>query len=197
MEDPKLENLLGLGTDAGLLVSQDRGLSWQAMSYELPTCNVVELRWMAEDQFLLAATHGQGLFYCHFEPIRKFAQSGYPEKSQFLGSISGKLPEQKDYARDFNEEDTQPLVISWYSHQKGEAEIRLMNGKTIIHSFWAPVDIGINQHFWNLIISREEDKTIYPLPEVNYPKAGKYTIEIFFNPETIRGEVEILSAGSR
>lgn len=196
LEDPKLEQVIVIGTDAGILISSDRGNQWSALSNQLPTASYVELRWMSDHEFLLAATHGQGLFYCHYQPVQKFIQSGFVGEGQFLGSIRGRLPRLKDYSNDWDTNSIEPLVINWFSPEAGSVRIRLLDGKQEVFTTWVTARQGINQFIWNLVISKEEDKSIYPLPKTEFPKAGNYMLEIELPGSRISGEATILEPGS-
>lgn len=33
-----------------------------------------------EEESIFAASHGQGLFYCHIKPLRRFARSGHQDE---------------------------------------------------------------------------------------------------------------------
>jgi len=59
-EDPDREGLLYAGTERGLFVSFDDGVSWQSMQRNLPLTPVTEL--LVHEQDLLVATQGRGLW---------------------------------------------------------------------------------------------------------------------------------------
>ncbi|MGC8916234.1 MAG: VPS10 domain-containing protein [Thermoanaerobaculum sp.] len=61
-EDPVNENLLFVGTEFGLYVSQDRGKSFWRFENGLPTVSVMDLAVHPREHDLVIATHGRGLF---------------------------------------------------------------------------------------------------------------------------------------
>ncbi|MEA1877291.1 MAG: hypothetical protein U9N86_10545 [Bacteroidota bacterium] len=191
-EDPLLQNLLFVGTDAGVFCTQNRGVSWQSISYKLPTACIQQLRWMSNSQFLLGASHGQGLFYCHIQPLRLFSQSGHPEEHQFLGSIPGRLPASKDYKNDWDLSSGQSMVLSWFTPESGTTSISFADSMNIdFFSIKIESIKGLNQYVWDLITGITPDKTNYPLPEITFPKAGSYKVSLNIGPQIILGEVQI------
>ncbi|MCK5820346.1 MAG: hypothetical protein KAH17_00605 [Bacteroidales bacterium] len=191
-EDPLIQNLLFIGTDAGVFCTQNRGVSWQSISYKLPSASIQKLKWMGGNEFLLGATHGQGLFYCHIQPLRLFTQSGHPEENQFLGSISGQLPGSRDYNNDWDLNSGQPLVISWFTPKSGSTDISLTDAKgNEVYSITIQGNKGLNQIVWDLIIEIIPDQTNYPLPEIIFPKAGTYSVSIKINSKLILGKIQI------
>jgi len=191
-EDPLLQNLLFVGTDAGVFCTQNRGVSWQAISLKLPSASIQQLRWMGNDQFLLGASHGQGLFYCHIQPLRAFTQSGQANENQFLGSISGQLPSSNDYKNDWNIKSGHPLVLSWYSRTSDSTLISLSDKNDIeIFSIKIQSKKGLNQYVWDLVMEIISDNTNYPLPKIKFPKAGSYKVSIKTVTQNIQGTIRI------
>lgn len=193
-EDPNLEDLLIVGTDAGILCTQNEGKSWAGISLTLPTASVTQLRWMSDNTFLLAVTHGLGLFYCHFEPIQKFIKTGYESEAKFLSVIGGVLPKSRDYQHDYDILSGEPMMISWYDPRGGESRIDITDSNGKKYSQNLSSRKGLNQLVWNLIISQEKDETNYPLPEIQFPKAGKCTIIITAGDQSVQGEVIVREA---
>ena len=60
-EDPRNASVLYAGTEFGLFVSLDRGVSWTRLG-ELPTVAVDDIRVHARDGDVVAATHGRSLY---------------------------------------------------------------------------------------------------------------------------------------
>ncbi len=61
-QDPVDENLLFLGTEFGLYVSQDGGASWMKWTHGVPTASVMDLIVHPRDHDLIIATHGRGIY---------------------------------------------------------------------------------------------------------------------------------------
>ncbi|TAN04177.1 MAG: hypothetical protein EPN36_09855 [Rhodanobacteraceae bacterium] len=61
-EDPNKQGLLALGTMHGLYLSFDDGAHWEAMTANLPTMAVFDLKFTKSPHDLVLATHGRGLW---------------------------------------------------------------------------------------------------------------------------------------
>ncbi|MCL1907907.1 MAG: hypothetical protein FWG12_00890 [Holophagaceae bacterium] len=69
IEDPKVKDVLYLGTDGGVFVSQDGGKSWKILGSDLPTTYVLDLVVHPVHGFLVAATHGRGMWVIDIDKI--------------------------------------------------------------------------------------------------------------------------------
>ncbi|HEX3549808.1 MAG TPA: hypothetical protein VHT53_05500, partial [Candidatus Elarobacter sp.] len=71
-EDPVRRGLLYAGTETGVFVSFDDGVSWQSLQQNLPTVSVRDL--VVRDGDLAIATHGRALWVLDdLEPLRELA----------------------------------------------------------------------------------------------------------------------------
>jgi len=61
-QDPVDQDLLFLGTEFGLYVSQDGGASWMKWTHGMPTASVMDLIIHPRDHDLVVATHGRGIY---------------------------------------------------------------------------------------------------------------------------------------
>lgn len=71
-EDPVNANLLYLGTDVGVYISLDRGLSWQKFMNGLPTTPVHDLRVHPRDRELIVGTHGRSIWIVDVAPLQQY-----------------------------------------------------------------------------------------------------------------------------
>ncbi len=71
-QDVENKNLLFLGTEFGLYISLDGGLSWRRFSNNLPPVAVRDLAIQKREHALVIATHGRGIYILdHIEPLRQ------------------------------------------------------------------------------------------------------------------------------
>ncbi|MCD6347835.1 MAG: hypothetical protein J7L96_10480 [Bacteroidales bacterium] len=193
MEDPKIENLLYLGTDYGVFVSLNRGKKWNAISNLLPAASIQEIKLISDQSFLLIATHGMGLYKSWIEPLRHFAQSGNPTEYSLLGTLDGKLPKQKDYNNDWDIASIYPAAWSWYNPKPCLTQIQVLdNNEKEIWSTQVKGVRGLNQYNWNLQISKRNDKSLYPVSEIKFPKPGTYNVVLTCDSVQIKEETRIL-----
>ncbi|MBN2265547.1 MAG: hypothetical protein JW775_07025 [Candidatus Aminicenantes bacterium] len=61
-EDPKVEGILYAGTDTGVYVGRDAGLSWDVLGSGLPTNYVWDLAIHPRDNAMVIATNGRGMW---------------------------------------------------------------------------------------------------------------------------------------
>jgi photosystem II stability/assembly factor-like uncharacterized protein len=78
-EDPHNPNLLFVGTDVGVYLSLDRGVSWQRFMNGLPTVPVHDLRIHPREAELIAGTHGRSVWIVDIAPLEQTAGRGLAE----------------------------------------------------------------------------------------------------------------------
>ncbi len=75
IQDPVDKDLLFLGTEFGLWVSQDGGKSWMKWTHGVPTVSVMDLAIHPRDNDLVIATHGRGLYIIDdIRPLRTLTE---------------------------------------------------------------------------------------------------------------------------
>jgi len=192
IEDPVLEGLIFVGSDRGIYCSPNLGVSWASLSKTLPTSSIHQLKWMKNEKYLLAASHGMSLFSAYIEPIRSYFANSPGEKPFFMAGIDGKLPVQRDFSGDWDMLTVRDLQISFYWPEIESIKISLVGeSKERVYSTEIFSTNGINQWKWNLVIDQKPDNTLYPVPEMIFPDPGYYTIEIEGDSGTIQGPVRI------
>lgn len=72
-EDPEVPGVLYVGTDLGVYVSTDDGISWSTIGTNLPTTFVHDLIIHPRDLILVIATHGRGMYALDVKPIHEQA----------------------------------------------------------------------------------------------------------------------------
>jgi photosystem II stability/assembly factor-like uncharacterized protein len=61
-EDPQVPSRLFIGTDTGVLVSNDRGEEWRVLGGNLPSVQVSDIEYDKRDGILVIATYGRGVW---------------------------------------------------------------------------------------------------------------------------------------
>lgn len=83
-EDTRNADVLYIGTETGIFVSLDRGVTWRRLKANLPTVRVDELTIHPRDNALLVATHGRALWILdHLEPIQEYAKASKASATLF------------------------------------------------------------------------------------------------------------------
>ena len=70
-EDPVNPDVLYVGTDRGVYVTLDRGLTWQGLGAALPKVPVHDLIVHPRDRELVAGTHGRSAWVIDALPIQE------------------------------------------------------------------------------------------------------------------------------
>ncbi|MCA8951606.1 MAG: hypothetical protein KDE27_19015, partial [Planctomycetes bacterium] len=70
LEDPRDPAIVYVGTDLGVCVSRDSGVTWESLSATLPTTPVLDLALHPRSLRLVAATHGRGAFVLDVSSLR-------------------------------------------------------------------------------------------------------------------------------
>jgi photosystem II stability/assembly factor-like uncharacterized protein len=73
-EDPVDREILYVGTDTGVYVTQDGGKKWNTLGSNLPATYVHDLIIHPRDNVIVIATHGRGMWVIDAEPINNKAQ---------------------------------------------------------------------------------------------------------------------------
>jgi photosystem II stability/assembly factor-like uncharacterized protein len=69
-EDPKNENILYVGTDAGVYISTNKGKSYKVLG-DLPFAYVHDLKIHPKENMVIIATHGRGMWALNADPINQ------------------------------------------------------------------------------------------------------------------------------
>ena len=71
VEDPKNEKILYVGTDNGLYISVDAGISYSKANKTLPYVAVHDIIVHPRENDLLVATHGRSIYKVNVEELQK------------------------------------------------------------------------------------------------------------------------------
>ncbi|MHB8093324.1 MAG: VPS10 domain-containing protein [Candidatus Aminicenantales bacterium] len=70
-EDPVDRNILYLGTDGGVFVSTDAGITWEVLGGNLPTVYVHDLVIHPRENIIVIATHGRGMWALDADAVNR------------------------------------------------------------------------------------------------------------------------------
>jgi len=83
-EDTRNADVLYVGTETGIFVTLDRGMSWRRIKANFPTVRVDELTIHPRDNAMLVATHGRSIWILdHLEPIQEYAAAARADAALF------------------------------------------------------------------------------------------------------------------
>lgn len=76
IEDPKMPNILYLGTDHGLYVSMDEGNNWNLFQGEIPNVAIYDMVIQERENHLIVGSHGRSVYVVDLKQIHELAQPG-------------------------------------------------------------------------------------------------------------------------
>jgi photosystem II stability/assembly factor-like uncharacterized protein len=146
-EDPAHEAILYAGTDHGLYLSINRGISWMQFSADLPRVAVHDLAVQNRERDLLIGTHGRSLFLADIDHIGKLPS--IIDSCVFAFEIP-QLKRNADWGGNWSkwlEPDIPEIDFVFYSReQRASAEITVKYGDELELARWVQQDIkrGLN-----------------------------------------------------
>lgn len=195
-EDPENEDMLYVGTDHGVYMSLDRGLSFQRIDLSLPNVPVHDLAIQQKGEEMVIGTHGRSLFKMNISDLRRLAE--WKDSLLVIGNIPNlNINTQWGKKRTPYDEVRQPkvkfsvfskagvkanLTIESESGQSFSKEVDLPQGISVLEtSFWfdaMPVAEKTKQD------KKKGKETKIPKVEPAsddghyYPVAGNYTLKL-------------------
>jgi photosystem II stability/assembly factor-like uncharacterized protein len=163
-EDPRNADVLYLGTESGLFVSLDRGLSWQPLTNNLPTVPIDEITIHPRDNDMLLATHGRSIWILDdLSPIQQAA--GARNSGAYLFGIdpAAEIITRNDFAgypgdRRFWGQNPEPgASVTYYLREEPtEIHLTIRDASGSIVREMSPDDLadsraaGLNRVSWDL-----------------------------------------------
>ncbi len=158
-EDPTNPNLLYVGTDVGVYVSLNRGMSWQRFMTGLPSTPVHDLIVHPRDHELVAGTHGRSIWIADVAPLQQLtaqvmAQTAYfftPRTAYQWGEppINGGNPGHKL----FEAQSPQYGADLWYRVAQGSGQARIVVQDALgdtLTTLTGPGGPGVHRVSWNM-----------------------------------------------
>jgi hypothetical protein len=115
--DPGNKNTVLLATEVGIWATEnihDALVSWTPVVNGLANVRIDMLRLRKEDNTILAATHGRGLYYCDLSGGTSIPDIGISENNLFKVFPN---PSKGDVKLKFNSEITEPIEIFVYTEE--------------------------------------------------------------------------------
>ena len=156
-EDPYNENILYVGTDHGLYVSLDRGVSFMGLFNGLPAVPIHDLAIQKREKDLVVGTHGRSIYIVDIEHIEELNENVlsstvhlFPLKSK---KFSGRWGD-KNYA--WGKVNEPSIQIIYFSKKNTLAEITIKTNKGLeLANIKDTCEIGLNFVKYDLSIDKE------------------------------------------
>lgn len=194
-EDPKMENVLYLGTDLGIYLSIDKGKTWHSLGTHLPTTAVHDLVIHPRDNMIVIGTHGRGAFIMDAVPIQEYAKALSEKKraaSPLLFPIRPvTLPEYRGNG-EWAQQKHRNAYIYFYLWKPAHVTVTIKDAKKkTIKTLKANGKKGINSILWDVTRDGGTELGIDFGSTGKYAKPGKYTVELTSGKQKQSGEVVV------
>lgn len=177
-EDPKNENILYVGTDQGLYVSIDRGMTYMPFVNGLPRVPVHDIAIQLRENEIVLGTHGRSVYIAALDVVQKLtpellskAIELFDIKEVTINTFAGRGRSARPTA-----------AINYFVKNGGKSIIRIKNDKgTVVNTIARNDDAGINIFEFNLSADSASAKTlnISEATDKNYYLGpGTYQVEI-------------------
>ncbi len=152
LEDPDSENVLYVGTDLGLYVSLDRGISFMSAGSSLPHAPVHDLKIQAREKHLLTGTHGRSIYRADISHIQALT-------GELMASPLHVFAIDPVIRRGFWGRQTavwlDPVVpavtFTYWSAEAGEATVRVLNSENVaVRTLTDRAERGLNYLSYDL-----------------------------------------------
>lgn len=154
LEDPADPNVLFVGTDNGLYVSIDRGVTFQILG-DLPAAPVHDLAYHPVARDLIVATHGRSLYRGHVGPVSKLPVL-VPEKVLHVFSIpESPLRFRQRWGNrnaDWSEYNTPEMRIPFYVRTKGPVRWEVVKDDLTLQGGTLTASRGLNYYSYDLTV---------------------------------------------
>lgn len=188
-EDPEKENVLYVGTDNGLYVTFDKGITWEIFHRNLPNVAVHDLVIQPEAKELIVATHGRSLYKTNIACLQEFSDE-IANKSHHMFSINT-IKKERSWGNSWSkwlEPNTPELTIPFFTKKRGQVVIDVYNKGVKVNSIIVNTEKGFNEVKFDVSFNtkglREFQKAGNEIPlskaknGKTYLPKGKYTVKL-------------------
>jgi photosystem II stability/assembly factor-like uncharacterized protein len=187
-EDPKNPDVLYVGTDLGVYVSLNGGEEWHALpGGNLPSSFYQDLVIHPREDFLVAATHGRGLWALDVRPIQALTPEVQRAPVHLFPMEPAQLP------RGWGSPDTGAYIQYWLGDGAGKATITIRDSEGgTVKEVQGTGDRGFNVATWDLTLDTGEGEAVPGRRGLNRVPAGGYTVEIRAGGATVEGTLKVI-----
>lgn len=166
LQDYKESKLLFLGTEQGLYISLDKGLTWSAYRNNYPAVSTMDIAYNRKEDDLILGTFGRSIYVIdNIAPLRDLAREKWSVKDDFtaLGKSSGyiisynRAPGARFISDGAFKGQNEPYganidfyinALNW--KEKKKVKLEIFKGKKLIRNYTVNVDSGLNRTYWGL-----------------------------------------------
>ena len=202
-EDPVNENLLFLGTEFGLRVSLDRGVSWQKYESGVPAVPIRDLVVHPRDADLVLGTHGRALIVLDdIRPLRELAED--PSIQGATVHVFGPPPAYdmsiaeaigyRSTGHTMQQAETRAngAILTFWAAESGSARVEITNDEgALVYTRSLDASEGANRFVWNLRPAGDSDEASFPRQLAVFP--GVYQVSVTVGDLTSATSLAVMS----
>jgi len=184
-EDPTNPDILYVGTDLGVYVSVDGGGAWHALpGGDVPTSFFHDLVIHPEEDILVAATHGRGVWAMDVRPIQSLTPEAMAEAVHLFDLDPVQLPQ------GFRGMASASLSY-WVGAPARQALIQIRDEEgNLVRELSGPAEAGLQSVVWDL--SREGGETTETGWRSRTPRVGEGTYSVVVRVGSASSEGELV-----
>ena len=214
-EDPKNPNVLYVGTDHGLYVSLDKGLTFTPLSGEgattrLPAVAVHDVVVHPRDSELLVGTHGRSLYTVNLEYIQQLTDSILTKPLHLFALKPVTTSAAWGRKARYEEAPVYAMSIPYVAKQTGRTQATVATDKgLILRTLTDTTEVGLNYLTFDYSLdttqratyltylneAKKKDAPTIDLPLADngklYIRPGKYKLTITQNGQTTARDLEV------
>ncbi|MGB0543924.1 MAG: WD40/YVTN/BNR-like repeat-containing protein [Longimicrobiales bacterium] len=149
-------DLLFLGTEFQVWVSNTGGASWTSMKLDMPTSPVHDMKIQERDNDLVVATHGRGVYIADIAPLAELTPAVMAEAAFFFSpepEIRWVAHDRTNYSfSNFEGESEEPgASLFFYLQAPAEVTLTVYQGQLAISELEHGATAGINVVQWDML----------------------------------------------
>ena len=190
VEDSANENILYVGTDNGLFISLDKGVTWQDFSNEMPKVAVHDAVVQSKAKEVIIGTHGRSIYKMDSSKVQELTNE-ILAKSIHLFKVNDRTKSDRWGSQSYEwEKPSEPSTEIWlYSNEEVMVNLIITNESGLmVHTQKVSVTKGLNSITYDYSLAKEvvekwnkKDKNINIKAADNnkfYLPVGKYKLVI-------------------
>ena len=180
LEDPVHENILYAGTHRGVYISMNRGTAWDLLGDDLPVVSIADLAIQEQEQDLVVATHGRGIYTFDLGVIYELMELGFLlEKNHLFAVPNAQFPKRRDTHHDIDKSTVEKVAFSFWLMEADTVELIILDAaEKVLWSQEVNGHRGLNQFRWDLVLKRVDSDKAYFVAYERYLESGGYWLQL-------------------
>jgi hypothetical protein len=186
-EDPKNPQVLYVGTDLGVYVSLNGGIEWQALpGGDLPTSFYHDLAIHPEEDILVAASHGRGVWAMDVRPIQALTEEVMEEPVHLFDLGTVQLPQ------GFRGGGSSAAIRYWVGTPGAQTRVRITDSSgNLVREMEGTGERGLHTLDWDLTRGGTAPPGGMGMGGMSRVGPGRYTVMVTVGPRSAEGVLTV------